>query len=56
MSGLLRMGIAVLMLAALGGCVVAPAPGYAYRPGYAVYPAPVAVGVGGCWHCGWHRW
>lgn len=59
MSGLLRTVIVVLMLAGLGGCVVAPAPGYPYAPGYAVYPPPVSlgIGIGECWHCGgWHHW
>lgn len=59
MSGLLRAGVAILVLAGLSGCVVAPAPppppGYAYAPGY-YYGPPVAVGVGGCWGCGWGRW
>jgi hypothetical protein len=62
MKGILRWASLALALAALGGCIVAPAPGYydygygyggGYAPGYAyapapvyVYPPPVAVGFG----------
>jgi hypothetical protein len=61
MTRLLRSAAIVAALLGLGGCVVAPAPySYApaaYAPGYAVYPAPVGVGVGfgDCFNCGWHR-
>jgi hypothetical protein len=50
-------------MAGLSGCVVAPpppaygyAPGYAYAPGPYYYGPPVAVGIGGCWGCGWGHW
>lgn len=62
MNRVLRCAAAVLLLAGLSACVVAPAPapapgygyapGYSYAPGYAYAPAPyyyappVAVGVG----------
>jgi hypothetical protein len=52
---MMRLTIAVAMLLALGGCVVAPAPygypGYGYAPGYVAAP-PIVVGFGGGW--GWH--
>jgi hypothetical protein len=40
-------------LISLSACVVAPRP---VAPAYVAYPAPVVVGVGECWRCGWHRW
>jgi hypothetical protein len=57
-----RLLIAIGLLGALSGCVVAPPPpGYAYAPGY-YYPGyyygpSVSVGIGGgcCWHGGWHH-
>jgi hypothetical protein len=58
MRGILRAAAVALMLAGLCGCVVAPAPpgyAYGYAPGY-YYGPPVAVGIGGCWGCGWGRW
>ncbi len=60
MARFYRTAAVALMLAGLGGCIVAPAappvaygyapsygygPGY-YAPGYAVYPPPVSVGIG----------
>lgn len=69
MSKIMHTAAAVLALAGLSGCVVAPdapsqppavygyggyPPGYAYAPGY--YAAPAVGVVGGCWGCGWHRW
>ncbi len=71
MKRLSRVAAVGAMLAALGGCVVAPAPaGYAYAPGYyapgyyyapayPVYPAypPVSVGLGfGFGFGGHHHW
>jgi hypothetical protein len=59
MSNALRIVATVFALSSLSACVVAPvAPRVAYAPGYAVYPAPVVVGVGECWRCGWgwRRW
>lgn len=67
----LRMAAAAVTLAALGGCVVAPAeppPAYAYGPGYyapgyyapgyyyaPAYP-PVSVGLGFGFGFGGHHW
>jgi hypothetical protein len=57
MVNVLRIVATVFALSSLSACVVAPAgPRAVYGPGYAAYPAPVVVGVGECWRCGWHRW
>jgi hypothetical protein len=59
MSNALCIVATVFALSSLSACVVAPVgPRAVYAPGYAVYPAPVVVGVGECWRCGWgwHRW
>jgi len=57
MTNMLRIVATVCALLSLSACVVAPVgPRAAYAPGYAAYPAPVVVGVGECWRCGWHRW
>jgi len=66
MNRVLRCAAVALLLAGLSACVVAPAPppspgyAYGYAPGYApapyYYGPPVAVGIGGCWGCGWHHW
>lgn len=69
MNRLLRFAAIAAVFAALGGCVVAPAPyqpTYAYGyPPYAYAPAPVyypptvslGFGFGECFNCGrWHHW
>jgi hypothetical protein len=72
MNRALRFAAALLLLAGLGACVVAPAGppapyygygyGYGYGPGYYAAPAyvypPVSVGLGfgGCFNCGWRHW
>jgi hypothetical protein len=44
-----RLVLIVGTTLALMGCAV-------YAPGPAYYGPPVAVGVYGGWHHGWHRW
>ena len=62
MNRVLRCAAVALLLAGLSACVVAPAPppapgyAYGYAPAPYYYGPPVAVGIGGCWGCGWHHW
>lgn len=54
-SAVIRIGLVCSVLAPLGGCYVAPAPGY-YRPAPVyVAPAPVYRPYYGYGY-GWHRW
>jgi len=53
-----QIALIVAVAAVAAGCVYAPPPApVAYGPAPAYYYGPpVAIGVYGGWHAGWHRW